>query len=267
MTQSNNQNFIAYIALGDSSVIDRYPDTHAAQLGGAPEVERTALGAASLLFQNADVRYPEFRGRDLASLGVRSFLPLAEDGATTRSVLEVQIPRVARSEEPTLVTLAVGGNDFLGLLGVMERGLTRQALEGVSAIPQNVGRILQAIKARRPNATIAVTTIYDPTDATWVFPEWGIYEPQPALGAAFEAVNDAIRRVTAAEGAILVDVHRHFQGHGVESEDCWYWEPQPIEPSVTGAHEIRRLFVEAVALDAIGDRSGSAAVTQERRSA
>src|SRR5688500_4493956 len=113
--------FSHYIALGDSMSIDLYPalDAGATEVAVALEWNSRAgavapLGAASLLHRNADDRCPEFAGDDLVSrwpeIGV---LNVAEDGATIGDGFGSQLPQIGESEEPTLMTLSVGGNDLL----------------------------------------------------------------------------------------------------------------------------------------------------------
>src|SRR4051794_37939532 len=83
----------AYVALGDSISIDDY--------SGGP-----GRGGASLLFANRDEDFPEWRGRELSAVqpGMAFFL-LAIDGATTRTLLQAQLPRLRALEvRPTLVT-------------------------------------------------------------------------------------------------------------------------------------------------------------------
>ncbi|HEX5830203.1 MAG TPA: hypothetical protein VFY16_04420, partial [Gemmatimonadaceae bacterium] len=108
--------FSRFIALGDSLSIDRYPALAASAPGELPP----GLGAAALLFRNADSRWPEFAGRDLITfypgIAFRNRHQLdhpvghptdhyATDGATTVSVLAYQLHRVDPSDEPTLVTV------------------------------------------------------------------------------------------------------------------------------------------------------------------
>ena len=95
MTASANP---AYVALGDSISIDDYA-------GGA------GRGGASLLFANRDADFPEWRGRDLKSIDPgTTFTLLATDGATTRTLLQTQLPRLAAlASPPTVVTLTIRG--------------------------------------------------------------------------------------------------------------------------------------------------------------
>src|SRR3954466_15420554 len=84
----------AYVALGDSISIDDY--------AGGP-----GRGGASLLARNFDDDFPDWRGKDLAS---PPWDNLATDGATRATLLDLQLPRLARHDlRPSLVTLTVGG--------------------------------------------------------------------------------------------------------------------------------------------------------------
>src|SRR3712207_9372065 len=94
-----------YVALGDSISIDEY--------AGGP-----GRGGASLLHSNRDDDFPEWRGRDLRRADPdTAFALVATDGATTRTLLDVQLPRLARLPAPSLGTLTIGGNDLLGKIG------------------------------------------------------------------------------------------------------------------------------------------------------
>ena len=72
-----------YVALGDSISIDDY--------SGGP-----GHGGASLLYANRDDDFPDWRGRDLRSTAAgTAFALLATDGATTGTLLDRQLPRLA----------------------------------------------------------------------------------------------------------------------------------------------------------------------------
>src|SRR4051812_6446678 len=74
-----------YAALGDSISIDEY--------AGGP-----GLGGPSLFARNRDDVFPQWRGRDLATVhpDLRYHL-LAVDGGTTDSLLHHQLPQLERS--------------------------------------------------------------------------------------------------------------------------------------------------------------------------
>lgn len=234
--------FAAYVALGDSMSIDRYPALDAAGRGRIAPPE--ALGAAALLAHNHDATWPEFRGRDLAHLcpGI-AVHPLASDGATTETVLVEQLGRLRALERraETLATLTVGGNDLLGLVGASERA----GAESVRAVLANLGLILRGISARLPLATLLVANVYDPTDGTGDLE--GTRLRTREMGWLAEH-NDGVARLCRDTGARLIDVHGHFLGHGrsASAAERWYWTGSLIEPGLFGASEIRRLWLAAL---------------------
>src|SRR3712207_76889 len=140
-----------YVALGDSISIDDY--------SGGP-----GRGGASLLFSNRDDDFPQWRGRDLrAADPLTTFTLLATDGATTRTLMDTQLPRLAAlGTPPTLVTVTIGGNDLLGAYGD-----TRAARAVIHGVQTTVTRALSTIgDLLAPSGRIVVGTVYDPSDGT-----------------------------------------------------------------------------------------------------
>lgn len=233
-----------YVALGDSMSLDHYPTCDVRGLDLPPE-HLDPLGAASQLFRNDDTRWPEFRGRDLASTspGVR-MLNLAVDGATIEDVTTEELARLGHdSGDPgILVTLTVGGNDLLGALGAGAR-----LDQTVRSIMQSYTELVETIRDELPKATLMLTTVYDPTDGTGILPglEWYGRLPLEYL----DRFNDHVRSISASDGrSELADVHRHFLGHGVTApeRDRWYWSRSLIEPNARGASEIRRVWLKVL---------------------
>ena len=232
-----------YVALGDSMSIDRYPDLDYAdrQTLALPV---TGLGAASLLARNDDDVWPQFAGRDLVTIapGIDCRFE-ARDGATTESVLDSQVDALQGIDPggEALVTLTAGGNDLLGLIGATDR--TGQA--GVRAVLDNLDAILGVVRDRLPRAMILVANVYDPTDGTGDLDGTRI-RPQEMrwLGDG----NAGVERLCRQRGARLIDLHRHFAGHGRSAPAAkrWYWTGSLIEPGMAGASEIRRLWLSAV---------------------
>jgi lysophospholipase L1-like esterase len=235
--------FEAYVALGDSMSIDRYPDLdHVARRDRAGTV--SGLGAASLFARNHDAVWPEFAGRDLAArhpaIACRF---LASDGATTRTVLDVQIEQlrtVPRSSD-AVVTLTVGGNDLLSLVGARDA----EGRAGVRATLGNLEAILDGVGRHVPRALLLVANVYDPTDASGRLEGTRLRREEMQWLADF---NDGVARLCVEDGALLVDLHRHFAGHGVAAPPAerWYWTGSLIEPGYRGASEIRRLWLDAL---------------------
>jgi lysophospholipase L1-like esterase len=234
--------FERYVALGDSMSIDDYPCLDAG-------VREPGLGAAALLWSNDDTRFPEWKGKDLrsASSGSCRFEPLAVDGATTEGLLRDQLP-LASLDGRTLVTVTAGGNDLIRCLSADET-----AVEGLLAASE--GRLREAIgeiaAGLGPGGLLLVATVYDPTDGTGRLKvgdaTMDISARLPLLGRWNRTVQEIVDR--HAPRVRLVDVHRHFLGHGItvlgRGREFWYWEPSHIEPGLQGAHEIRRLWWEA----------------------
>ena len=177
MTSSQGRQW-AYVALGDSISIDLYA-------GGQ------GRGGASLLARNREEDFPEWRNRDLATTQPElGFALLATDGATTGSVLDVQLPRLASlGVVPRVVTLTVGGNDVLGAYGD-----TRLALEMVAVVRARVDQALDRLRGLvPPGDPVIVGTVYDPSDGTSEAWRVGL-PPWPDVADVVVALNDASRR-------------------------------------------------------------------------
>lgn len=243
--------FDRYIALGDSISIDLYP---ALDVGGSSD--QRGLGAASLFHSNNDAMWPEFRGRDLKTIypslqyidrhdfGRPGGYPtdnLTTDGATTADVLDRQLTHVTRSDERTLVTVTAGGNDMLQYLGT-----TRTPPDLVEGMKRKLRMIVEEIRKRRASSVILLGTVYDPSDGTNVL-HGRRHDTEARWLAEF---NDEVRRIAATAADIrLIDIHRHFLGHGITAPEGerWYWSGLIFEPNARGASEVRRLWLEAIA--------------------
>jgi lysophospholipase L1-like esterase len=247
--------FTQYVALGDSMSIDLYPALDVGETDVAVALEWDAragavapLGAASLLYQNVDDRYAEFAGEDLQTRypGIE-FLNVAEDGATIGDVFGSQLSQVDASTEPSLLTLSIGGNDLLSAVANEPKAPLLQGI--VSDIGEGYEFLVEALHRARPNATLILTTVYDPSDDTRRIP--GVFDDAGPLPLeALHDLNERIRVIARQTPRTLVaDVYRHFLGHGVTAadDDRWYWSRSWIEPNAPGASEIRRLWLDALA--------------------
>ena len=228
-----------YAALGDSISIDDY--------AGGP-----GRGGASLLHTNRDDDFPEWRGRDLRSADPgTAFAMLATDGATTRTLLDGQLPRLARLPAPSVVTLTIGGNDLLGAYG--DTGLARRVVADVAAA---VDRALDRIAAvLAPSGRVVVGTVYDPSDGTGDTGRLGL-PAWPDGVAVIGELNEALRRAAAVHGAAVAEVAERFRGHGLMAGDPNDPRPRPpyrdlwfcrlIEPNAWGADGVRAAFWDAL---------------------
>lgn len=242
--------FTSYVALGDSMSIDLYPALDAGEIDVAVALERdpqagnvAPLGAASLLYQNDDARWPDEQGSDLVTRypGI-ALLNLAADGATIGDVFGEQLTQLDESEEATLVTLAVGSNDLFSAMSTKPR----------PALLDRIGRdlseayefLVDAIRRTRPTSFILLTSVYDPSDRLGHIP--GILENVGALPlGVLEGFNAGIETLASGTpNTTFADVHAHFLGRGasVPEADRWYWRRSLVEPSARGASEIRRVW-------------------------
>jgi GDSL-like lipase/acylhydrolase family protein len=230
-----------YVALGDSISIDRYA-------GGE------GRGGASLLARNRDDDFPQWRGRDLATLDpTLSYHLLATDGGTTSTLLDAQLPRLEGSAlAPTIVTLTVGGNDLLGAYGD-----TRRAREVVSVVRRRVGQALVRVRSvmRQRSDPVIVGAVYDPSDGTGDASRVGL-PPWPQVVDILAELNVALHGVAAEHGAQVADIHGRFLGHGLRAGNPAQSDPRPadrnlwfcnvIEPNAWGASAVRAAFWDAL---------------------
>ena len=228
-----------YVALGDSISIDEY--------AGGP-----GRGGASLLHANRDEDFPAWRGRDLRSADPgAAFALLALDGATRRTLLDVQLPRLARLPPPAVVTLTIGGNDLLGAFGD-----TSAARLVIAEVREAVERVLDRITGRlAPSGQVVVGTVYDPSDGTGDTAALGL-PAWPDGVAVIGELNDALRTTARAHGAAVADIAGQFSGHGLSAGDPRDPAPRPgnrelwfchlIEPNAWGADGVRTAFWDAL---------------------
>lgn len=243
-----------YVALGDSYSIDIYPALDAGKTDVSVALERVEgagtiapLGAASLFFQNNDESHPDESGNDLSSMfpGI-AFRRLATDGATIGDVFGEQLALLGESDEPTLITLTLGSED---LFSAFSRSPKKPLLEQIVAdLGEAYDLLVAAIRAARPNATLILTTVTDPSDRTGRIP--GVLddagklplEGLDAFNARVRALNDPMGRTHVA------DAYGLFLGRGasVSEEHRWYWRRSPIELNAAGANELRKLWLETL---------------------
>jgi hypothetical protein len=231
--------FDAYIALGDSMSIDLYPALDLQQDEHAP------LGAASLLFQNDQRFWPEFKGKDLKSINPNiQFAKLAQDGATTWDLMDDTYLTLVRPwvDQSVLITLTIGGNDALRLVR-MENPTPAQLESEVAGILQRTRMIVSKLRETFKHATIILNTVYDPTDGSGHLP------PMPSFKDKLrylDEINSGIRKIGSDTHSLIADVHKRFLGHGLTAPEGkrFYWTVSPIEPSALGASHLRAIWWE-----------------------
>jgi GDSL-like Lipase/Acylhydrolase family len=237
---------VHYVALGDSISIDDY--------SGGP-----GRGGASLLFANRDDDFPMWRGRDLLTADRETaFSLLATDGATTRTLLGTQLPRLAALPvRPTLVTVTIGGNDVLGAYGdtkssgncTVEGEPADMAADVRAGLP-HVGEAGSAEQVRNPAAEIL------PCELVPVGPAG-----DPAVGGGGRPANvDQVQRAAGAQHP------SHLPYHQLPLVDRHVVEHERREDDVHAVVGVGKLVgVSAVELDGQSAAAGLAAGAGQRR--
>jgi lysophospholipase L1-like esterase len=214
----------------------------------------------ALLEENNDRQWPADAGDDLTTrFGALDVLDVSFPGATTDDVLSYQLPAVDRSwgpvvEGPVLVAGTIGGNDLMAVLfafGDVDAGVA-QILENLRVIGD-----FFLDETRFPDgAYLAITNVYEPTDAEGQVPECFYGLDLSAFITDFDGLNASSRTLAEEQGWAWVDLRGHFLGHGFRHADeqaAAYDEADPtlwlqddcIHPNVRGHHELRRLFRSA----------------------
>lgn len=244
--------FSHYVALGDSVSIDMFPALDAGETDVAVALERVPtagavapLGAASLLHANHDERWPEDAGDDLVTRfpGIE-YVNLAAEGASIGDVFGEQLPALGHSDVPTLITLTIGGEDiFSAYRNAPSVKLLKRIASDVAAA---YDALLERVFETRPEAIVLATTMCDPSDRTGRVP--GVLEGARLPLVPIDTVNQHIRARADGRRILLADAYVHFLGHGasVPEGERWYWRRSPLEPNAHGAHELRRVWRDAL---------------------
>jgi len=175
-----------------------------------------------LLVRNDDRLFPEFRGRDLISRGPARLEHRAVDGATVAD-LPAQVRGLAM-EGDAVALLTIGGNDLLG-------GLIVDSGPGIEGFARALDRFLAALPIR----PVLVGNVYDPTFGDDSRDFLGV---DPVLARRNHARMNAVLAAAAGRYGALVDLHAHF----LTGDPSWY--TNIIEPSLRGASEARRCFLQ-----------------------
>jgi acyl-CoA thioesterase-1 len=184
----------------------------------------SGLDPGLLLVANHDALFPEFRGRDLSSRGPTRLDPRAVDGSIVDDLPDQINGLVVKV--PSITLLTVGGNDLLsGLLD--DRG------PGIDQFAQKLSHFLDDLPIR----PILVGNVYDPTFGN---DAWNVFGVDPVRGRENHRRINAVLAELGGKYGAPVDLHRHF----LKGQPGWF--TQVIEPSLTGASEVRRCFLEAI---------------------
>lgn len=123
------------------------------------------------------------------------FSNAAVPGATSRHVLDHQVPQAIEAFQPTVITLTLGGNDLLRILN----GTDPQQV--LFEFATNLSLIFGQLRAALPNTAIYVSNLY-----TVPLP---VQNPQQ-VDAIVAAFNNIVAGVAGAYGVPMADLHGAF---------------------------------------------------------
>ena len=186
------------------------------------------LTPGGLLVTNDDALFPEFHGRDLSWRGPARLEHHARDGATVAS-LPAQARGLAPSPGgPAVALVTVGGNDLL-------QGLIADPGPGIDAFRAALDAFLRDLPIR----PVLLGNVYDPTFGDDARNFLGV---EPTLARRNQQRLMGVHAELGARYGRLVDLHARF----LRGDPSWF--VHTIEPSLTGASEVRRAFLEALGL-------------------
>ena len=238
-----------YLALGDSV---------AAGVGAS----RAGLGYVPLL---ADALQAERHCGKGKAVGCRiELVDLSVSGATTTSLIAEQLPAATallqeRNSNATpvddvrLITLTIGGNDLfrpvvLACQDPASPTCTTTVATQLQLAATNLTRILGELRAAAgPDTTIAVSTYYNALEAPGC--PVGALAPLADLvleggGALPAGLNDLIRQIAAANGAVVVETAPVVQPTEIQP-DC-------LHPKDEGHADIADAFADQVTAAVVG---------------
>ncbi len=177
-----------------------------------------------LIVKNDDRLFPEFQARDLSSRGPARLEHRAIDGSIVDDLPEQAEGLVV--EGSSIALLTIGGNDLLiGLLD--DSGLKMEAFA------RKLDQFLQGLPIR----PVLIGSVYDPTFGNDALNVFGV---DPAWGRENHRRVNAILADLGKTFGAFVDLHGHF----LKGKPDWF--TRTIEPSLIGASEVRRCFLEAI---------------------
>jgi lysophospholipase L1-like esterase len=184
--------------------------------------------------------YQLYQAGVIDGVGQTLFANAAVPGALSEDVLLHQVPQAARFFQntgvpyPKLVTLTVGGNDLLALLGPAPG----DPAVVLGALANNLFGILATLLAQYPDVQVFVGNLYDP----------GL--PIPGASQLILAANQAIAQVVSLfppQSVILVDLHAAFAARaGLLLVERHGADPLEVHPTNAGHRVMEQAFAGAI---------------------
>jgi acyl-CoA thioesterase-1 len=176
-----------------------------------------------LLGRNDDRLFPEFHRRDLSNRGRTVLEHRARSGARVDG-LAAQA-RAVRPAEHAVALITIGGNDLLG-------GLAMSQGRGLMDFEQSLDQVVRDLPIR----PVLMGNVYDPTFGDDTAAAQFLSVNLALARANLRRMNEVLASLAAKYGQ-LVDLHSHF----LRGDRAWL--TSVIEPSLSGASEVRRCFL------------------------
>jgi acyl-CoA thioesterase I len=192
-----------------------------------------SLDPGRLIIENNDKLFPEFKGKDLNSmLNIESqLIHSAIDGSTVNNLIKqlnhLNFDKNQGDEVYSCAIVSIGGNDCLG-------GMIKNYDSEIGQFEKTLRTFLEQLPIR----PVFISSIYDPTHGDDQLNFFG--GDAQILRENQAKINNLLKKLGEEFGA-FVDLHEHFLKNGTLE-----WFVNVIEPSVIGASEIRRCFLEEI---------------------
>lgn len=211
---------------------DRSADDRAPAAGPAGTLVYVAVGASDSVGIGADAPsrdgWPEVLRRDHLPEGAE-LVNLAVSGATVQQALDVQL-HPAVEAEPDVVTVWLNVNDLAQLVPV-------------PVYETRLGELVRGL--RRQGETLVLVANTPPLDHLPAVRSFGVSAEQ--VNAAVAAYNEAIARVVADTGAVLVDLHAAGLAARQDGSEASLVSADGLHPSTRGHAMIAEQFGRAYA--------------------
>ena len=189
------------------------------------------LAGDSVLDNGGYVIGPSVAEQITQALSPDKVVSVAMDGAVSQGVIH-QIRTYNQSNKATHLVIIVGGNDALGLSGLLQSNAIVRIEDFLTELAnvrkefaQDYTSMIEAVKTGYPNLSIIVATVYYP-----VFPT---AEQRRAIGL-LSMFNDVILSVAATYQLPVIDLR------WISSRPSCY--ANSIEPSVYGGKRIAKVI-------------------------
>ncbi len=220
-----------------------------------PPLSYVAVGASETVGRGADKPETQAWPRVLADklrAGGRqvTYTGLGFDGATVADALASSVPK-AEAAQPNLVTVWLNANDIIADFAIPNRTNAYEAQLGELVHRMRRGGATAVLVANTPalDQLPAYTDCLNAAGTRCLLPAAvrSLLPQPPGVVAKVDAYNQAISRVVAREGAVLVDLHAASLKARADGTVASLISSDGFHPSTAGHAAVARAFADAAA--------------------